>query len=228
MTGSTHHQALPTVAEFLAALGVVTSSPVHPDMAGTPVVSLTIPEGWREVPEELMPTAYRVWAQPPEPGSKWAQANWADNAVLLVGRLSGPVDPIAVMRCAFTDSRRMPDWYELGADTAEYDQCPSAEISGAYSINGLTFWSSTRYLLKPTDTGTYLVQSTIRHRLTQDERELPSPRRSESKTRLRHRNRKLPRRPAPPSARHNPIPPVSRSISDSAPIATVLASVSGW
>jgi hypothetical protein len=113
----------------------------------------------------LIPSGYAVWALPPEESSKWAKAGWTDNAVLLVGRLSGPPDRAAVMRCAFTVSRRMPDWYELSSDADDFDGWPSAQIIGAYTVAGLTFWSCTRYMLVDYGTGPFLVQLTVTTRV---------------------------------------------------------------
>ncbi|MBY8860811.1 LpqN/LpqT family lipoprotein [Nocardia sp. CA2R105] len=152
------------MAEYLAAVAVRTT-PAYQSTAGAPVVTVEPAPGWRAVAEELIPTAYAVWALPPEEDSKWAKAGWADNSVLLVSQLSKGVDSAAVMRCAFTDSRRMPEWYELGSDIGDYEGWPSAQITGAYSVAGLTFWSCTRYVLVEYDAGPFLLQLTVTTRV---------------------------------------------------------------
>ncbi|WP_067901138.1 LpqN/LpqT family lipoprotein [Nocardia vaccinii] len=153
-------QTLPTISEFLAAVGA-TPVVVHPEYPGVPVVLLDIPGDWHEVVREVLPNAFGAWALPAGEGSSSEESGWVENAVLMVWRLSLPVDPRAVMRCAYTDSRRLPDWVELGGDVEDYDGFPSAEISGTYSYAGLSLWMSTRYLVASTPTGQYLLQLTV-------------------------------------------------------------------
>ncbi|MQY18335.1 LpqN/LpqT family lipoprotein [Nocardia macrotermitis] len=153
-------QTLPTIGEFLAAVGA-TPVVVYPEYPGVPVVLLDIPGDWHGVVREVLPNAFGAWALPAEAGSVAAESGWVENAVLMVWRLSLPVDPRAVMRCAFTDSRRLPDWVELGGDVEDYDGFPSAEISGMYTYADLSLWMSTRYLIASTPTGQYLLQLTV-------------------------------------------------------------------
>ncbi|WP_067677234.1 LpqN/LpqT family lipoprotein [Nocardia miyunensis] len=153
-------QSLPTIGEFLAAVGA-TPVVVHPEYAGVPVVLLDIPGDWHEVVRDVLPNAFGAWALPAEEGSVAAASGWVENVVLMVWRLSLPVDPRAVMRCAYTDSRRLPDWVELGGDVEDYDGFPSAEISGTYTYAELSLWMSTRYLVASTPTGQYLLQLTV-------------------------------------------------------------------
>ncbi|MFF3566988.1 LpqN/LpqT family lipoprotein [Nocardia jiangxiensis] len=153
-------QTLPTIGEFLAAVGA-TPVVVHPEYPGVPVVLLDIPGDWHEVVREVLPNAFGAWALPAEEGSVSQESGWVENAVLMAWRLSLPVDPRAVMRCAYTDSRRLPDWVELGGDVEDYDGFPSAEISGTYTYAGLSLWMSTRYLIASTPTGQYLLQLTV-------------------------------------------------------------------
>lgn len=155
-----HERTLPTIGEFLAAVGA-TPVVVHPEYPGVPVVLLDIPGDWHEVARDVLPNAFGAWALPAEEGSAGAESGWVENAVLMVWRLSLPVDPRAVMRCAYTDSRRLEDWVELGGDSEDYDGFPSAEISGTYSYAGLSLWMSTRYLVASTPTGQYLLQLTV-------------------------------------------------------------------
>jgi hypothetical protein len=88
--------------------------------------------------------------------------------VLMVWRMSRPVDPAAVMRCAFTDSRRLPDWQERRTKTEDRDGFPSAAISGTYTFGELSLWVSTRYLMAGTPTGQYLLQLSVTTRADDD------------------------------------------------------------
>ncbi len=167
MTAASEELALPTVGEFLSAVGV-TAAVVYPEHPGSPVVSLDIPYDWHEVIREVLPTAFGAWALPAEEDAPPEEAGWVDNAVLMVWRMSRPVDPVAVMRCAFTDSRRLPDWREHRTRSEDRDGFPSAAISGTYSFGELSLWSSTRYLMAGTPTGQYLLQLTVTTRAEDD------------------------------------------------------------
>ncbi|MBU3060915.1 LpqN/LpqT family lipoprotein [Nocardia sp. NEAU-G5] len=159
--------ALPTVGEFLSAVGVA-AQVVYPEHPGAPVVSLDIPYDWHEVIREVLPAAFGAWALPPEEDAPPQEAGWVDNAVVMVWRMSRPVDPAAVMRCAFTDSRRLPDWQERRTKTEDCDGFPSAAISGTYTFGELSLWVSTRYLMAGTPTGQYLLQLSVTTRAYDD------------------------------------------------------------
>ncbi|WP_216896278.1 LpqN/LpqT family lipoprotein [Nocardia alni] len=152
--------ALPTIGELLAALGVETT-PVFPETPGAPVVAVDTPEEWEEVAREYLPACYRAWALPAFEDATGPEAQWADNVVIMAWRLSRPVDSTAVMRCAYTDSRRLPQWCELGGQAREHGGFPSAAIRGTYAHGELTLWCSTRYVVVDTLDGQHLVQLTV-------------------------------------------------------------------
>ncbi|MFI6868365.1 LpqN/LpqT family lipoprotein [Nocardia sp. NPDC050406] len=152
---TTPSASLPSLAENLAAAGTAVI-PVHPDSVGAPRVSIPVPNGWREVDRGVFPGAYGVWALPPE-----ESLGWADNAVLLVGRLSAPVDAAGLLRSAFVDSRRMPQWREVSTDTGDYQGFPSATITGYYTVETLTLWADNRYVVVGAGGDQYLVQLTV-------------------------------------------------------------------
>lgn len=144
-----------SVAEYLAVLGV-RSIPVHPDTVAAPLISLPVPPGWSEMSREVLPGAYRAWARPPE-----GDSTWSDNAVVLVSRLDRKVDPEALLQHAFTDSRRMPGWREVQADTHDCVGFPSAAVTGEYSVHEMELLAHTRYVLIDEGSVSYLLQVTI-------------------------------------------------------------------
>lgn len=146
---------LSSLAEHLDAAGIGLI-PVGPDSVGAPQVSIPVPHGWQAIDREIFPGAYGVWALPPEDG-----VPWADNAVLLVGRFSAPVDAVELLRYAFVDSRRMPQWQEISTDTGDYQGFPSATISGYYTVEGMALWADNRYVVATVGDDQYLVQLTV-------------------------------------------------------------------
>ncbi|MFF2555809.1 LpqN/LpqT family lipoprotein [Nocardia sp. NPDC058058] len=149
-----------TIAEYLAA-AEIEIAPVQPGEAGTPRVELPLAASWQAVDAAMFPGAYGVYTRPPENG-------WADNVVLLVGRLSKPSNPAELLESAFADARQLPDWRELGAEIADYQGFPSAAVSGTYSVDALILWVHTRYVIVPVGNYEYLVQLTVTARADGD------------------------------------------------------------
>ncbi|GAB2689737.1 LpqN/LpqT family lipoprotein [Nocardia thraciensis] len=160
MTSPTGPDEPPTVAEYLAAAGVE-PTPITPDTAWAPVVSVAVPDGWRQMPPENFAGTYGVWAQEPVDG-------WADNVVVLMVRLSEPLDPAALLACGFADARRLPQWRELDTHTGKFDGHPSAAITGTYSVTPLTLWAYNRYAIVDSGSDQYLIQLTITTRADHD------------------------------------------------------------
>ncbi|WP_425577564.1 LpqN/LpqT family lipoprotein [Nocardia callitridis] len=67
----------------------------------SPIVDIRVPSGWRGLSRTMFPGSYGVWVEPSEDGSEWA-----DNAVLTVGRISNRINVVELLRHAFMDSRR--------------------------------------------------------------------------------------------------------------------------
>ncbi|RMI31887.1 LpqN/LpqT family lipoprotein [Nocardia stercoris] len=149
-----------TIADFLAGEGV-SSSPVRPEVDDVPVVTVPVPREWREVSEVVFPAAYEVWAADPEPHG----VKWADNAVVVVGRLSRPVVPTELLKYAYADSRNMPEWHETWTGTWSCCGFPSADIAGTYVADGRRLLAHTRYVVVDNGGHQYLVQLTVTVRI---------------------------------------------------------------
>lgn len=143
-----------SVAEYLAE-NEVRSTPVHPDTVAAPRISLQAPQEWREVPREILPGAYCARAKAPE-----GATNWSDNVLIMVGRLDRPVDSATLLRCGYTDSRRMPEWQEIQADTESCAGSPAVAVLGRYRVEGIELVAYTRYILISEGPVQYLVQVT--------------------------------------------------------------------
>ncbi|WP_067570053.1 LpqN/LpqT family lipoprotein [Nocardia acidivorans] len=149
-----------TIAEYLVA-AEIEITPVQPGEAGAPEVSLPLAQGWQAVDAAMFPGAYGVYTRPPENG-------WADNVVLLVGRLSKPCNPAELLESAFADARQLPDWRELNAEIGDYQGFPSAAVTGTYSVDALILWVHTRYVIVAIGDYEYLVQLTVTARADGD------------------------------------------------------------
>ncbi|AOW92553.1 hypothetical protein BFN03_07115 [Rhodococcus sp. WMMA185] len=144
-----------TVKEYLDAQQV-TCTPSQPDAAAP--VSVTIPQlpGWELAPPEAVPGAYTVLANPTN-----TSENWCPNAVLLHGELSAPVDAEQLLTCAFTDSRRLPDWRENESNRVPYQGHPSAFVRGVYIAEQWTVSATTRYVVVTHGSRQFMTQLTV-------------------------------------------------------------------
>lgn len=143
-----------SIAEYLHTRGI-RIIPVHTDTIGAPEIRVTAPEGWFEIGQEVLPGAYAAWAVPPVDGREWA-----DNLLVIVGRLTERVDAAALIDRAFVDSRRLPAWIEESAGFVDCDGYRSAVISGLYTGGELRVRTRTHYLVIDQLDHDYLVQYT--------------------------------------------------------------------
>ncbi|MFD4402940.1 LpqN/LpqT family lipoprotein [Nocardia sp. NPDC058499] len=143
-----------SVAEYLVE-NAVRSTPVHPDTVAAPRISLDVPLEWQEIPREVLPGAYCAWAAAPE-----GATSWSDNVLIMAGRLDRPVDSAALLRCGYTDSRRMPEWQDIQADAYPCAGFPAVAVLGRYRVEGSEFIAYTRYILVSAGPVQYLVQVT--------------------------------------------------------------------
>lgn len=113
-----------------ARLGAAGVTPA-PDVDGGAVAALPVPTGWVDVGAEVLPAARTVLAAVDR-----SRAGWSPNAVLLDHRLSGPVDPAAVLPGAIVDARAMPGWT---TEIDRIDRTPAGDralVRGTYEAEG--------------------------------------------------------------------------------------------
>jgi hypothetical protein len=110
------------------------------------------------------PPSLQVGRRCPKAGFQELPRSWsnrfAPNAVLLVGRLSAPVDTKSLLDCSFTDARVMPGWNE-GVNNAEnLGGWPARFIRGSFMAEQLELAVTTRYAVVGSP-DQYLVQLTV-------------------------------------------------------------------
>lgn len=143
-----------TVAQYLAANGVE-MTPVDQDRAAQLGVTAAPPAGWESLPAEQFPAATEVLV---EPGM--VENGFAPNAVLLVGKLSEPVDAEALLNCSFADARLLPGWCELEVSVDDLGPWHSRFVRGTFVADQLNLAVTTRYAVVGDDEQ-YLVQLTV-------------------------------------------------------------------
>ncbi|WP_084727872.1 LpqN/LpqT family lipoprotein [Rhodococcoides yunnanense] len=140
-----------TVAQYLSTNGIEVAAADRDEAARLGFVAAT-PAGWESAPVGQFPGATEVLV---EPGL--VENGFAPNAVLLVGRLSAPVDPQALLECSFTDARLLPGWVESESHSADLGPWPSRFIRGSFTVENLHLEVTTRYAV----VDQFLVQLTV-------------------------------------------------------------------
>lgn len=148
------HSGGTTVAQFLSVNGIEVQALGHDDAAQLGIVA-AVPAGWQTLPEGRFPGATSVLV---EPGL--VENGFAPNAVLLVGRLSAPVDTKSLLDCSFTDARVMPGWNEGVSNAENLGGWPARFIRGSFMAEQLELAVTTRYAVVGSP-DQYLVQLTV-------------------------------------------------------------------
>lgn len=146
-----------SIAEYLYNRSV-RCVPVHADTIGAPQVWVDLPASWIPIGREVAPGTYLAWAHAP---TGTDNAEWVDNIVIMVGRLTARVDTWDLMDRAFVDSRRLPSWTEISHGYDDCDGYRSAVITGNYVGGDRQVHATTRYLLVRGDEFDFLVQYTV-------------------------------------------------------------------
>lgn len=143
-----------TVAQYLSVNGIAVT-PSDSVLAATLGIAASAPAGWQAAPVGQFPGATEVLV---EPGL--VENGFAPNAVLLVGKLSEPVDAQALLDCSFTDARVMPGWVELEAQAENLGPWPARFIRGSFAAEQLELAVTTRYAVVGVEEQ-FLVQLTV-------------------------------------------------------------------
>lgn len=144
----------PTVAQYLAAHGVEVATCTREE-ASRLGLAVPTPAGWQSTPVEQFPGTTDVLIEP-----NMVENGFAPNAVLIVGKLSSPVDVEALLNCSFADARVLPGWTELEANFDDLGPWPSRFIRGTFEAEQLNLAVTTRYAIAGEDRN-YLVQLTV-------------------------------------------------------------------
>ncbi|MFD1811815.1 LpqN/LpqT family lipoprotein [Rhodococcus gannanensis] len=154
---ATDNSAL-TIAEYLASNHVTVESVVDR------IASIPVLPGWSELPADQFPGASQVLVCTGATAS-----GFTPNAVLTHGRLSDAVNPEELLDCAFTDSRRLPDWCDIETSRVPYGHLQSAFIRGTFVIDDWILDATTRYVLSVAMDDIHLTQLTVTTLASRDE-----------------------------------------------------------
>ncbi|ORX14610.1 hypothetical protein AWC31_25850 [Mycolicibacterium wolinskyi] len=148
-----------TIFQFLEQQGIQITWQTEETLSGIHV-SVAEPSGWvKAAPEEAGDTggAFQIFGKKDVP-----EGEYIPRAILMVGQLSGPVDPQQVVSYGFVDAERLPEWHRIRASLDDYSGFPSSFIEGTYRNEGNEFHVYNRYIIAAGAGKDFLVQWTVR------------------------------------------------------------------
>jgi Probable lipoprotein LpqN len=143
----------PTIASYIAENGIQ-ETPVKRGDPGSPTIDLPFPEGWEDAGADTPEWAYgAIIYTGPE------AADYTPSIVALVSKLTGNVDPQAIIDLAGGELQNLPEysgWNEGAVSTlGEY---PAFQLGGTWVGDGLTKIVAQKTVVIPGSDGLYVLQ----------------------------------------------------------------------
>ncbi|AQA02081.1 hypothetical protein BVC93_06170 [Mycobacterium sp. MS1601] len=141
-----------TIQDYIVSNGIQESTVKRGD-PGVPVVNMPVPPGWQQrdnIPEApfgaIVFTGTAVPANPPR-------------ILALMSKLTGDVDPQAILDYAPGELENMPGWQPMNPGTRnQLSGFDAFQIAGAYAIDGRKGMIAQKTVVIPADDGVYVLQ----------------------------------------------------------------------
>ena len=142
-----------TIASYIQANGIQ-ETPVRRGDAGAPTIDLPFPEGWEDAGEDTPEWAYGaiVYTGP-------EAAEYTPSIVALVSKLTGNVDPQAIIDLAGGELQNLPGyegWNEGAVSTL--GEFPAFQLGGTWNQEGLIKIVAQKTVVIPGSDGLYVLQ----------------------------------------------------------------------
>lgn len=144
----------PTIADYIKEQGI-TETPVKMGDPTAPTINLPVPDGWAPLsPEEQPEWAYGVIVyNGPDAGDDPA------NIVALVSKLSGDVDPQALIDVAPGELNNLPGYTPMNeGETSTLGEYPAYLLGGTWVKDGVTRVIAQKTVIIPAADGLYVLQ----------------------------------------------------------------------
>lgn len=144
----------PTIADYIKENGI-TETPVKMGDPGAPTINLPVPDGWEPLSAEEQPDwAYGVIVyKGPDAGDDPA------NIVALVSKLSGDVDPQALIDVAPGELNNLPGYTAMNeGETSTLGEYPAFLLGGTWVKDGVTRVIAQKTVIIPAADGLYVLQ----------------------------------------------------------------------
>lgn len=142
-----------TIASYIQANGIQ-ETPVRRGDPGSPTIDLPFPEGWEDAGSDTPEWAYGaiVYTGP-------EAAEYTPSIVAIVSKLTGNVDPQAIIDLAGGELQNLPEysgWNEGAVSTlGEY---PAFQLGGTWVSDGVTKIVAQKTVVIPSGDGLYVLQ----------------------------------------------------------------------
>lgn len=143
----------PTIASYIAETGIQ-ETPVKRGDPGSPTIDLPIPEGWGEAGPDTPEWAYgAIIYTGPE------AAEYTPSIVALVSKLTGNVDPQAIIDLAPGELQNLPGWSPMNeGEVSTLGEYPAYQLGGTWESEGQTKLVAQKTVVIPGPDGVYVLQ----------------------------------------------------------------------
>ena len=144
-----------TLAEYLKEKGVVLEPQKAAGFTALNIV-LTIPTGWRIIPDPNVPNAFSVIAD-----RQGGDGLYTSNAQLMVSKLIGDFDPREAISHGYIENQKLLAWQSTSASMADFGGFPSSLIEGTYRDTDMTLNTSRRQVIAQSGSDRFLVTLSV-------------------------------------------------------------------
>ena len=143
----------PTIASYIAENNIQETQVKQGD-PGAPTIDLPIPEGWEPAGENTPDWAYgAIIYTGPE------AAEYSPSIVALLSKLTGNVDPQAVIDLAPGELQNLPGWVASNeGEASTLGDYPAYQLGGTWKSEGLTKIVAQKTVVIPGPDGLYVLQ----------------------------------------------------------------------
>jgi hypothetical protein len=142
-----------TIADYIAE-NDIRETPVRRGDPGAPTIDLPFPEGWRDAGADTPEWAYGAILYS-GPGSE----EYTPSIVALLSRLTGDVDPDAIIEHAAGELTNLPGWEPLSRGrTSTLSGFPAYQLGGTWVQDGVTKMVAQKTTVIPGSDGWYVLQ----------------------------------------------------------------------
>lgn len=142
-----------TIADYIAEQDI-RETPVFRGDPGAPTVDLPFPEGWEDAGADTPEWAYgAIYCS--GPGAE----EYTPSIVALMSRLTGDVDPDAIIEYAAGELTNLPGWEPLSRGrTSTLSGFPAYQLGGTWVQDGVTKVVAQKTAVVPGNDGLYVLQ----------------------------------------------------------------------
>ena len=142
-----------TIADYIAE-NDIRETPVFRGDPGAPTIDLPFPEGWQDAGADTPEWAYGAIYYS-GPGAE----EYTPSIVALLSRLTGDVDPDAIIEYAAGELTNLPGWEPLSRGrTSTLSGFPAYQLGGTWVQDGVTKVVAQKTAVVPGNDGLYVLQ----------------------------------------------------------------------